>query len=219
MKISLTTSTKLTMFILLLSTARAANNTTNPNSTAPTNGTTPTTNTDPCLVDMCLVCPNATSLVCTKCRAGWYLRLVESGTTPYNVCWSIWKLLVWLLIALLLALLCCYCCLAAYRSGLGKGLIPCRWDDRYVNKKSYYETQEPPRVVREEPRYRESVRVVKETPRSSVRYVSSNPVRYVDDPNSRALRVPREPSYREPSYRYVDESKPVRRIVSVRDLY
>lgn len=203
----------LTLTIILFSTTIKAQNSTN--GTTPTNGTTTPTVTagNGCLVDMCLICPNTTSLTCTKCRAGWYLRSVTGGATPYNVCWSIWKLLVWIFLSLLLALLLCYCCLAAYRYGEGKSLVPWRWDNRQYDRTEYYET-DPQQVkyIRDTPR--ESVRVIREPPMESVRVIREPPresIRYMRDPIvSEPARV-----VRRPSAVYSNDPTPVRRYISV----
>lgn len=116
------------------------------------------------------------------------------------------------------ALLLCYCCLAAYRYGEGKSLIPCTWDNKRYERQErprYYETEETPpiRYIQEQPR--ETVKVIRETPRSSVRYIAPprESIRYIEDPISEPVRVVRRPS----AIRYADEPVSVRRIVSVRN--
>jgi hypothetical protein len=71
-----------------------------------------------CIVDRCLVCPDNTTLTCTNCESGYYLRSFTGGAQPYQACWSTTKL-IWLVLGSILGLISLCCCFyACYRLGL-----------------------------------------------------------------------------------------------------
>jgi len=65
-------------------------------STAASNSFTPNSTTN-CTVDKCILCVDNTSLTCTQCDSGWYKKTFKGGFKSYDVCWSIWKLILMLL--------------------------------------------------------------------------------------------------------------------------
>ena len=75
------------------------------------------TNSTTCLVDRCASCPDFTNLTCTACKSGYYLRSYSDGTKPYNACWSVSKLLLFMFSMLLLSLLACTLCYLCYKCG------------------------------------------------------------------------------------------------------
>lgn len=73
-----------------------------------------------CLVDRCASCPDKTNLTCTACKSGYYLRSYSGsgdGSSAYNACWSVSKLLLFLFSMLALSLLGCTLCYLCYRCG------------------------------------------------------------------------------------------------------
>lgn len=77
---------------------------------------TPVVNTT-CLVDRCASCPDQTNLTCTACKSGYYLRSYSSASKPYNACWSVSKLLLFMFSTVLLSLLACTLCYLCYKCG------------------------------------------------------------------------------------------------------
>ena len=71
-----------------------------------------------CLVDRCAACPDTTSLTCTACISGYYLRTISGGEKQYNDCWSTAKMVLALIGLLLLMYLCIGLCYLYYRLGI-----------------------------------------------------------------------------------------------------
>ena len=68
------------------------------------------------MVDRCASCPDFTNLTCTACKSGYYLRSY-SGQKPYNACWSVTKLLLFMFGVLAFLLLSCGLCYLCYKCG------------------------------------------------------------------------------------------------------
>jgi hypothetical protein len=63
------------------------------------------TSTTTCLVDNCVRCADSTTITCSKCDTWWYRKTMSGGDKSYDVCWSIWKLLL----AILATVCLCFC--------------------------------------------------------------------------------------------------------------
>lgn len=73
--------------------------------------------TNSCLVDKCAQCPSNTTVICTTCQSGWYLRTFNGGEKPYNECWSLTKLWLTVFSLALLSLALCGLCYYCYMMG------------------------------------------------------------------------------------------------------
>lgn len=71
----------------------------------------------PCIVDKCQTCPNNSTVHCSLCETGWYLRNFTGGDKPYNECWSLAKLWITIFAIALLSLLLCGLCYYCYMVG------------------------------------------------------------------------------------------------------
>ena len=79
----------------------------------------PTLTNKACQVDQCKRCKDKKLDTCDECEDGYYLRTFygKDKGREYNACWSIFKL-VWFLIGLALLLLSyCLCCYVAWKLG------------------------------------------------------------------------------------------------------
>lgn len=73
-----------------------------------------------CTIDQCKICQNSTTIKCTQCEDGYYLKTFYSTEKQnyYNDCWSKIKLFILIGSLLLSSLLLCCLVYYAYRKGL-----------------------------------------------------------------------------------------------------
>lgn len=94
----------------------------------------------PCIVDKCQTCPNNSTVDCTMCETGWYLRNFTGGDKPYNECWSLAKLWLSIFGFAILGLLLCGLCYYCYM--LGK-----KWRVNKTAKNQNYRFEGPPQTL------------------------------------------------------------------------